>query len=114
MSVAGDIIKYYAPLLCLSPWLFHPPFIRLELSQDTLGTSVGNALRHLIQLGVGNLAVVNDNSITLGAVTLSPADGLAELAVGVGHEELFQSLRVSYCTSGFPYVLFVRREGRTA
>lgn len=82
------------PLLCVFvlfiPLGFSaPPFPNyLELSQDTLGTSVGNALRHLIQLGVGNLAVVNDNGITLGAVTLGPADGLAELAVGVGHEEL--------------------------
>lgn len=80
-------------LLCVYV-LFIPPFlIHLELSQDTIGTSVGDAPAHLIQLGVGDLAVVNDNGITLGAVTLGPADGVAELAVGVGHEEL--SLRVS-------------------
>lgn len=82
--------------LCLG--FSNPPFLYLELSQDTLGTSVGDALRHLIQLGVGNLAVVDDNSIALGAVTLGPADGLAELAVGIGHKEL--SIRCVSVTCG--------------
>lgn len=82
--------------LCLG--FSKPSFLYLELSQDTVGTSVGDALRHLIQLGVGNLAVVDDNSIALGAVTLGPADALAELAVGIGHEKL--SIRCVSVTCG--------------
>lgn len=82
-------------MFCLSPFSIHS-----ELSQDTLGASVGDALRHLIQLGVSDLAVVNDDGITLRAVTLSPADGLAELAVGIGHEELFVDCVSVVCCYG--------------
>jgi hypothetical protein len=39
--------------------------------------------------GVGDLAVVDDQDVAVGtALLVSPADGLGELGLGVGEEEL--------------------------
>lgn len=40
--------------------------------------------------GVGDLAVVDDQDVAVGtALLVSPADGLGELGLGVGEEELW-------------------------
>lgn len=48
--------------------------------EDVLGSLLG---------GVGDLAVVNDDGVTVGtALSVGPADGLGETGLGVGEEEL--------------------------
>jgi hypothetical protein len=42
-----------------------------------------------LESGVGNLAVVNDEGVTLGAALLiGPTNALGEASIGVGEEEL--------------------------
>lgn len=54
--------------------------------EDVLGSLLG---------GVGDLAVVNDDGVTVGtALSVGPADGLGETGLGVGEEELEKRLLV--------------------
>lgn len=42
-----------------------------------------------LESGVGNLAVVNDEGVTLGpALLIGPTNALGEASIGVGEEEL--------------------------
>lgn len=60
----------------------------LQLGEDGIGARDGDATSGL-ELGVGDLAVVNDNGVAAGAVGGGePANALAELAVLVGSKDL--------------------------
>jgi hypothetical protein len=61
----------------------------LQLLEDGLGAGEVEAVLGDLLGGVGDLAVVDDDHVTVGAALLiSPADALGELGVGVGKEEL--------------------------
>lgn len=61
----------------------------LQLLEDVVGGGqVEGVLSNLLG-GVDDLAVVNDDHVAVGAALLvSPANGLGELGLGVGKEQL--------------------------
>ena len=61
----------------------------LQLLEDIVGGGqVEGVLSNLLG-GVGDLAVVNDDHVAVGAALLvSPANGLGEPGLGVGKEQL--------------------------
>lgn len=62
----------------------------LQLSQNRLGITACNpALLSL--LSIGDLAVIDDDGVAAGALAHGPADGLGELGLAVGCEELWAS-----------------------
>lgn len=73
--------------------------LHLQLLEDVV--SLGDLENVLLGLlgGVGDLAVVDDQDVAVGtALLVSPADGLGELGLGVGQEEL-------RCVSGYVFCL---------
>jgi len=65
---------------------------RLQLLENVAsGGEIEGVLRGLLS-SVDDLAVVNDEHVAVGAALLvSPANGLGELGIGVGEEQLKQS-----------------------
>lgn len=62
---------------------------RLQVVNDGVGTGELEVVHLGLTSGVGDLAVVDDDGVTVGtAVGVSPADALGELGIGVGQEEL--------------------------
>lgn len=68
--------------------VMHTESMTLQLSNDGLGTRDTDAARGLLLLGVGDLAVVDDNGVASSAGTESPAKGSGELGLVVGSEDL--------------------------
>lgn len=62
-------------------------FVSLQLGEDSLGTRLLDA-GTVLDGGVGDLAVVDDDGVAGGALALDPANALAELGLGVTSEEL--------------------------
>lgn len=63
--------------------------MNLQLLEDRLGAGEVEAVLGDLLGGVGDLTVVNDDHVAVGAALLvSPADALGELGLGVGKEEL--------------------------
>lgn len=63
--------------------------MNLQLLEDRLGAGEVEAVLGGLLGGVGDLTVVNDDHVAVGAALLvSPADALGELSLGVGEEEL--------------------------
>ena len=70
-----------------NPYLF--PNASLQLLEDVLSTGDLKDVLLLLLLGVGDLAVVKDEGVTVGtALLVGPANALGELGVGVGEEQL--------------------------
>lgn len=63
--------------------------LHLQLSQDTQGAGGLDALGVLVNGGVGDLAVVDDDGEAASSLLEVPADAAGELGILVGHEELF-------------------------
>lgn len=63
-------------------------FMRLQVLEDGLGARELEVVLSGLESGVGNLAVVNDEGVTLGAALLiGPTNALGEASIGVGEEE---------------------------
>lgn len=63
--------------------------MNLQLLEDSVGAGELKGVLGSLLGGVGDLAVVDDDHVAVGATLLvSPADALGELGVGVGEEEL--------------------------
>jgi hypothetical protein len=63
--------------------------VNLQLLEDSIGAGELKSVLGGLLGGVGDLAVVDDDHVAVGATLLvSPADALGELGVGVGEEEL--------------------------
>lgn len=62
--------------------------LQLQLGQYTQGTGLLDAPRLLIPCSVHDLALVDNNRKASSSLTDIPADGLGELSILVGHEEL--------------------------
>jgi hypothetical protein len=61
---------------------------------DGLGAGELEVVLGGLKSGVGDLAVVDDDGVALGAALLvGPADALGELSLGVGEEELDLCIR---------------------
>jgi hypothetical protein len=68
----------------------------LQLLVDGVGARDLEGVLGRLLSGVGDLAVVNDDHVAVGAALLvSPADGLGELGLGVREEQLEKKKRVS-------------------
>lgn len=61
--------------------------LHLQLSQDTQGSGGLDALGVLVNGGVGDLAVVDDDGEAASSLLEVPADAAGELGILVGHEE---------------------------
>lgn len=73
-----------------NPYLL--PNARLQLLVDVVGLGDLEHVLLLLLLGVGDLAVVDDDSVTVStALLVGPADALGELGLGVGEEQLVRS-----------------------
>lgn len=63
--------------------------MNLQLLEDSIGAGEHEAVLGGLLGGVGDLTVVDNDHVAVGASLLvSPADALGELGVGVGEEEL--------------------------
>jgi hypothetical protein len=62
--------------------------ICLELGNDSVSTGLGDGALLSLELCVGHLAVIDDNGVASGTLTSSPADGGAELDIGVVGKDL--------------------------
>lgn len=61
----------------------------LQLLVDSVGAGDLKGVHGGLLGGIGDLTVVNDDHVAVGAALLvSPADGLGELGLGVGEEQL--------------------------
>lgn len=60
----------------------------LQLGEDVIGTRDANGAGTLLLLGVGDLAVVDDNGVAGSALVNSPANLLAKLGGIVSSEDL--------------------------
>lgn len=65
-----------------------PPQPISKLGKDSLGSRLRNALGNIINVGVDNLAMVDNNGVAQRPVSLNPTDGLAEFQASVRHEQL--------------------------
>lgn len=62
----------------------------LQVSENSEGTRLLDALGVVILGGVNDLAVVNDKSEAARSLAEVPADAARELGIVIGHEELCQ------------------------
>lgn len=60
----------------------------LQLGEDVIGTRDANSAGTILLLGVGDLAVVDDNGVASSALVDSPANLLAELGGIISSEDL--------------------------
>lgn len=75
---------------CASPFTqIYFSGVNLQLLEDRVGAGELKAVLGGLLGGVGDLTVVDDDHVAVGAALLvSPADALGELGLGVGKEEL--------------------------
>jgi hypothetical protein len=67
-------------------------FTNLQLLVNSIGAGDLQGVLGRLLGGVGDLAVVDDEHVAVGAALLiSPANGLGELGIGVGEEQLEKS-----------------------
>lgn len=73
-----------------NPYLFQNAC--LQLLEDVVGLGDLENVLLLLLLGVGDLAMVDDNGVAVGtALLVGPANALRELGLGVGEEQLVRS-----------------------
>jgi hypothetical protein len=78
---------------CAKQTVYQSPFVKLQVLDDSLGAGELKVVLGGLQSSVRDLAVVEDDGVTLGtAFLVGPADALGELGLGVGKEELDESL----------------------
>lgn len=73
--------------------LVSPPSVKmnLQLGKHSLGTADSDLASGLF-LRIDNLAIVNDKGISASALARGPANGLGELGLDIGEEQLFPDI----------------------